>query len=41
MKKIFFIATLLFSIAAIGQDINIIPQPVEIKKGKGFFYYHR
>lgn len=37
MKKIFLIATLLFSIAAIGQDINIIPQPVEINKGKGFF----
>ena len=35
MKKIFLIATLLFSIAAIGQEVNIIPQPksLEIKSG--------
>ncbi len=36
MKKIFLIATLIFSVGVIGQEINIIPQPqkVEIKEGQ-------
>lgn len=37
MKKMFLIATLLFSIASIAQEINVIPQPVEVKLGKGSF----
>jgi hexosaminidase len=39
MRKILLVAFLLFSILAKAQirDINLIPQPVEIKQGKGVF----
>lgn len=37
MKKNFFLLCILFSLKVVSQEINIIPQPVEMKIGKGDF----